>query len=235
MQKFEKENVVLYCGDSLELINKVGSIDAIVTDPPYGFGYYPRGSFSRAAEIKWDRSSFSPKDILHGDGGKLDFDPRPYLSYATEHIWWGANHYSDKLPNSRGWLVWYKARGMFRTMFSQAELAWTNFDRSVKCLDLRWMGIIRDEEAKIARIHPTQKPISLMEWCIDFIQGDTVCDPFMGSGTTGIACVRDGKRFIGIEIEPKYYEKAVQRIEKELMNPMFEEFKKSGNHCHPSV
>ena len=135
-------------------------------------------------------------------------------------IFWGGNHYASRLPDSRGWLVWDK-RGdpkfYGKTTFSDCELAWTkgagNAARMYKQI---WNGIVREgEPAKVnqGRQHPTQKPVRLMEWCIGFFPDSVILDPFMGSGTTGVACANLGRKFIGIEIEPKYFDIACERIE----------------------
>ena len=68
--------------------------------------------------------------------------------------------------------------------------------------------------------HPTQKPVALMQWCLGFLpKAETILDPFAGSGTTGVACVREGRRFIGIELDPGYFDIAVDRIRKEMAQP----------------
>ena len=197
---------VLYLGDCLEIAPSLIGIDAIVADPPYDIGYIPRG------DSKNIKRNFGPKDKIRGDNGNLDFDPRPFLDLAGEQIWWGANHYANKLPNSRGWLVWIKARGMEKTEFSHFEMAWSTRDCPAKALDHRWMGMIKDSERGIAAIHPTQKPIVLMLWCLRMINGHVVLDPYMGSATTGIACMELGKKFVGIESDDRHFDNACERL-----------------------
>lgn len=115
---------------------------------------------------------------------------------------WGGNYYP--VPESRGWLVWVKPNGV-QTMAS-VELCWTNIDMNSKHFTHPVNGWERD--------HPTQKPIDLMRWCLSFApKAKTICDPFMGSGTTGVAALMDGRKFIGIEREEKYFQAACRRIE----------------------
>ncbi len=215
MQKVEIGDATLYCGDCLDILSNLedGSVDAVVADPPYGIGYKPQKHNSR--QSRGDRT-FGPEDQLIGDTGKLDFDPRPVVGKFpnAQHIWWGANNYADKLPNSKSWLVWYKAAGMELTDFSHAELAWTNLGRPVRGVVHLWMGQCRHSEHGKKAVHPTQKPIAIMEWCLSHVpDAQTILDPFMGSGTTGVACANLGRKFIGIEIEPKYFDIACKRIE----------------------
>jgi DNA modification methylase len=118
-----------------------------------------------------------------------------------------------------GWLVWDKGQRKFS--LADAELAWTNQKKATRICTLT-----RGEMATEDRMHPTQKPIRLMIWTLDRIdaKGGVFVDPFMGSGTTGVACIRTQRRFIGIEIERKYWEIAVERCKRELGRfPLFEQ------------
>lgn len=207
----------LILGDCLEVMPQLGKVDAVVTDPPYGIGYKPQRHNSKSS--KGDRN-FGPEDQLIGDSGKLDFDPRPFLGLADAQIWWGGNYYANKLPNAKCWLVWYKARGMESTSFSNAEMAWTTLPHSVRGLDYRWMGLVRDGAHGEPSLHPTQKPLHVMRWCLGFLpNAQTILDPFMGSGTTGVACVQLDRKFIGIELDPDYFEIACKRIEEAYRQP----------------
>jgi site-specific DNA-methyltransferase (adenine-specific)/modification methylase len=147
----------------------------------------------------------------------MDWDAKPpsndlmdlIFSLADKQIHWGGNYFN--VPPSRCWLVWDKCTGA--NSFADCELAWTNLDSVVKKLTLPWLGSnAKDESGE--RVHPTQKPLNLMRWCIDVAgKPDIILDPFMGSGTTGVAAVQMGRKFIGIEREPKYFEIACKRIE----------------------
>lgn len=222
MTAIKKEVVIGDCrlllGDCMEIMPLLGKVDAVVTDPPYGIGYKPQrhNSTKSLSQVR----NFGPEDRLIGDTGKLDFDPSPFLHLAERQIWWGANYYANKLNNAKGWLVWYKARGMENTSFSCAEMAWTNLPLSVRGFDYRWMGLVRDGQLGEAAVHPTQKPLAVMEWCLGFLPDSRlILDLFMGSGTTGVACVKTGRSFIGIEQHEPYFDIACERIRKAYAQP----------------
>ena len=134
---------------------------------------------------------------------------------TAHQIIWGGNYYD--LGPCRGYLVWNKLNS---GDFADCELAWTNLDQAVRKIDLLWNGMIRAEK-HIERVHPTQKPVGVMQFCLDQLPSDahTVFDPFMGSGTTGVACVQSRKAFIGIEREPSYFDMACQRIQDAVNQP----------------
>jgi len=176
-----------------------GSIDAVITDPPYGIARVWKGGFGRG----WGVASLATPERNAWDEAppkKEVFDTM--LKIAKTCIIWGGNYF--ELPLSRGWLVWVKPERNFS--LSEAELAWTNIDMPMRVFECR--------RSDPDRTHPTQKPLALMRWCIEKFTnpGDTILDPFMGSGTTGVACIQTGRHFIGIEKERKYFEIAERRI-----------------------
>ena len=119
-------------------------------------------------------------------------------------IVWGGNYFD--LPPTRAPLVWDKNNA--GRDFADFELAWTNIDMVARRIVFRPMNMDGGKE------HPTQKPIRVMEWCLGFLpNAATILDPFMGSGTTGVACVNLGRKFIGIELDEKYFDIACRRIE----------------------
>jgi len=201
-------NATLYCGDCRDILPTIGKVDAVVTDPPYGIGL--AGGFSGAggfiAPIQrreyigdWDNERPS-KDIFEA-----------IILCPKYQIIWGGNYFTDYLPVGRFWLVWDKLNTM--PTFSDCELAWTNIDRkSVKRLTYMQNGCMSKERE---RFHPTQKAIDVMKWTISFLpeNSETILDPFMGSGTTGVAAVQMGRKFIGIELDPDYFKIACKRIE----------------------
>jgi site-specific DNA-methyltransferase (adenine-specific)/modification methylase len=146
-------------------------------------------------------------------GDDRPFDPAPILALDVPTVLWGANHYADRLPASGGWLVWDKERPDDLDQ-STCELAWTNCIKGVRRFRYLWHGMMRAGEHG-ENYHPTQKPAALMRWMLGlrWMPGGTILDPFMGSGTTGVACVQTGRDFIGIEIDPGYFEIAKKRIE----------------------
>lgn len=203
----------LYLGDCLEVLPTLGKVDAVVTDPPYGInmagGFSGAGGFSepikrREYEGDWDNAA-PKKELLEHLAG---------MGYA---IFWGGNYFTNALPQSNYWLVWDKENTM--PTFSDCELAWTNIPKnSVKKISYRQNGCMSREKG---RYHPTQKPIDVMRWCIEQLPDgcNTILDPFMGSGTTGVACAKMGRKFIGIEREPKYFDIACKRIENAYKQP----------------
>jgi DNA modification methylase len=207
------EGVTLYLGDCREILPSLPKIDAVVTDPPYGIAYVR----TAGGNGRWNRRNANAPVI----GDKVDFDPSPFLDF-TNVILWGANHYAQRLPHGR-WLVWDKLGAMnsFDT-FSDIEIAWHNKRGAERIFRHMWKGICRDSENDAIREHPMQKPVALMCWCIE--QCDNPCiilDPFMGSGTTGVAAVKLGRKFIGIEIDPEYFAIACRRIAEALAQPDF--------------
>ncbi len=202
---WQRGDVQLYLGDCRELLPHLPKVDAVVTDPPYGMKY------------DTDLSGFNG---WSGKGAKCDpiigddtrFDPLPFLSIGKYHLFWGAQYFCHSLPESGGWLVFNK-RGKGESSqicFGDCELGWADIMQSVRMYSQTWHGVSR--WSLEGRLHPTQKPVGLMEWCIGFTDGQTILDPFMGSGTTGVAAVKLGRKFIGIEICESYFNIAVRRI-----------------------
>lgn len=200
--------VKLYCADCMDVLPTLGKVDAVVTDPPYGMNHKCNYK-SRGRGKLSDCNDYS--DVI---GDDKPFDPTPFINQPA--ILWGGNWFASRLPDTSGWLVWDKERP---DELDQAtcELAWTNCVKGVRRFKQLWNGMMRKSEDELC--HPTQKSTELMAWCLrlrwtkDF---QTILDPFMGSGTTGVAAIRLGRSFIGIEKEPKYFEIAKRRILAEL-------------------
>ena len=194
-------NATLYLGDCREILPTLPKADAVITDPPYGLGDKWQGGGGRG-NSSW---SFDPAEAQAWDGetsdGVLDL-----ASAAPEVVIWGGNYYA--LPPMRCWLLWDKKQADTFTT-GQAEMAWTNLDRPIRMF--RFAQCEQASEGQ--KYHPTQKPLALMAWCLKWVKGQTILDPYMGSGTTGVACIHAGRQFIGIEREPKYFDIACRRIE----------------------
>jgi DNA modification methylase len=194
----------LYLADCLEVLPTLPKVDAVVTDPPYGVGM--------------KRGDSKIQGLMAGD-----ISP-PRLKWVAEYkaIVWGGNNFCDQLPRSSGWLVWDKTFPE-SARHSQAELAWSNVIKTVRHYTEAYHGFMRERDGWF---HPTQKPPGLMRWCIQFIpEADVILDPFMGSGTTGVACAQLGRDFVGIEIEPKYFEIACERIANaQRQQPLFDAY-----------
>jgi site-specific DNA-methyltransferase (adenine-specific) len=204
----------MYLGDCREILPTIGKVDAVVTDPPYGVSLNTNGTrFSGGKPASSARRGIG-KDYgrpIHEDD--RNFDPSPFL-IGKEQIFWGWNNFPSSLPKG-ACLVWIKRLdAAFGSFLSDAETAWFSRGHGVYCFrDLTMMA-----EAK-TREHPTQKPVPLMIWCIERTQAYTILDPFMGSGTTGVACQKLGRQFIGIEIDEGYFDIACRRIEEAMRQP----------------
>ena len=199
MRKEVIGNATLYLGDCRDILPDLEKVDAVVTDPPYGIG------------DKWDKSGFK------SCGGKLwngkanwdneikqkEIDVSLKKSFGKGIIW-GGNYY--QLKPSRGYLIWDKMQSGFS--LADSEFAWVSEPITPKTY-----RFARAQLASEGKKHPTQKPLALMEWCLGFLpESKTILDPFMGSGTTGVACMNLDRHFIGIEKEPEYFEIACKRI-----------------------
>lgn len=203
-------NCVLYNEDCAFILPTLGRVDAVVTDPPYGIG---EAGANQIKKQPW-RGKLAPSR----DYGVDEWDDQPVSpelmdamrAKAKWQIIFGGNYYA--LPPTKCWLVWDKING--ENDFADCELAWTNLPGAIRRLRFMWHGMIR-AHGEPRGDHPTQKPIGVMKWCIEHLpEGcQTILDPFMGSGTTGVAAVKMGKKFIGIERERKYFDIACRRIE----------------------
>jgi site-specific DNA-methyltransferase (adenine-specific)/modification methylase len=194
----------LYLGDCRDILPTLGKVDAVVTDPPYGIlspANSGKGSGGGKLKNRTLNTANTEWDVAPDDGLLADI-----LAHGNDAIVWGGNYFA--LPPCRGVLVWDKRQPW--PNFSAAELAWTTLDRP--CAMFRLSSSLADKGENNA--HPTVKPLELMKWCLGFLpDAQTILDPFMGSGTTGVAAVQMGRDFIGIEREPKYFDIACKRIE----------------------
>lgn len=187
----------LYLGDCMEIMPTLGRVDAIVTDPPYGIGIAANPVRQKHRKMDWD--SAPP------DNSIINY----LLANSDEQIIWGGNYFD--LPPTQGFLVWDKKQPENFSL-AMCEMAW---------ISRKWPAkMFRHSVTSYEKDHPTQKPVSLMQWCLSHLQTmGVVLDPFMGSGTTGVACAKLGRRFIGIEIDPGYFDAACRRIEAAYRQP----------------
>ena len=212
------DDVTLHLGDCLEYMRTMPDrcVDAVITDPPYGINENGRKNVKRGkiakprdyGDYRWDAERISRNAIDE------------IRRVSVEQVIFGGNYYTDFLPVSTSWIVWDKLNS---GDFADCELAWTSHKRAVRRYAYMWNGMIKQMPED--RYHPTQKPLSLIKWILEnYTQSNNVVfDPFMGSGTTGVACVQMGRKFIGCEIDPGYFaiaEKRIREAQMQLRLPM---------------
>jgi len=193
-------DATLYLGDCLEILPTLPKVDAVITDPPYGINAARDRNSQKDGWIDypcsgWDKER-PPREV---------FDAM--RSCSSQQIIWGGNYFTDYLPPTMQWLVWDKCQREFS--LADGEFAWSSQRKAARIFTYSRGAALQD-----GKEHATQKPVALMKWCIDRLDDPaTVLDPFMGSGTTGVACAQLGRKFIGVEIEPKYFDIACERID----------------------
>lgn len=199
-------DATLYLGDCIDILPTLDKVDAVITDPPYGLGKRMQGgTWGAKTEFKemviWDNAPPEVKFLIE------------LVNLSEISVFWGGNYYG--LPPSRCWLVWDKQNAV--PTMADCEIAWTNLDANTK----RFSHPV----GRILNGHPSEKPLRLMKWTIEIVKANgVILDPFMGSGTTGVAAIQMGRKFIGIEREPKYFDIACKRIEQAVSQPrLFED------------
>lgn len=203
---YAEGGIIIINSDCREILPHLDPVDLVLTDPPYGIGkdgqkasYGKHGGRKAYEFLGWDGERPTDKTfdmVLHA---------------ADQHIIWGGNYFADLLPPQMKWLVWDKGQ---RINQSDGELAWTSLGGALRILTLNRVELLMDGAE-----HPTQKPLRLMKWCLDQVpNANLIIDPFMGSGTTLRAAKDLGRKAIGIEIEEKYCEIAVNRLRQEVLN-----------------
>jgi len=211
---YEDSHVTIYHGDCEEVMPHLKAADLLLTDPPYGIGESSKKQASRSVKA------------AQKDYGEYNWDDKPphpsliemMLLKAKWQIIWGGNYFN--VTPSSCWLVWDKDNG--KNDFADCELAWTNMPKAVRKIRYRWQGMLQERmgKDKEERVHPTQKPLSVMIWAIKQAPDDvaTVLDPFMGSGSTLVAAKELGLRAVGIERDLRYCQAAVKRLRQESFN-----------------
>ena len=199
----------LHNQDCLEAMKQMkdNQFDLAIVDPPYMDNFDTSNWVETLARQK---SYKSRTETLTGKKPNKDYFEE-LLRVSKNQIVWGANYF--ELPISRGWIFWLK--GMQKNYFSDGELAWTSFDRVLKCFDFTWSGMLQgDMKNKEVRIHPTQKPVKLYEWLLDNYaeEGQTILDTHLGSGSIALACHNRGFDLTAFEIDEEYYNNAVKRF-----------------------
>jgi len=213
--KFRTETIgdcKLILGDCREVLETLGPVDAVVTDPPYGIG---KDGQNKTTGGNGGRKAYP---FMGWDARRPDAELLTELTMlAPICVFWGGNYFADLLPPTGKWLVWDKAQ---RINQSDGELAWTSLPGALRIYSLNRIELMTD-----GADHPTQKPVKLMTWTLSQVGNPRlVLDPFMGAGTTGVACLLRGLSFIGIEREPSYFDIACRRIEQAYKQPrLFDE------------
>ena len=207
---YDVDGVTIYNADCRKVLPWLETVDLLLTDPPYGIDAGNDDRFGK----QWNGAAAPTKAYDKSDWDK-EPPPRWFLDAAQESaetsILWGGNYYG--LPSSSCWLVWDKDNG--QNTFADCELAWTNMATAVRKFKWRWQGMLQENmgNKKEHRVHPTQKPLALMRWCLSLVpDAETVLDPFAGSGTTLVAARLEGRKAIGIEINERYCEAAANRL-----------------------
>lgn len=216
-------NATLYLADCLEIVADLGGCDVLCSDPPYGqkakVNTFHAGGTRKKAVVQRNGKSLTvnPNVWEPIEGDDRPFDPEPWLQIAPQIILWGAHKFADRLP-AGSWLVWDKVpTGKMRDQ-GDGEAAWINRDQPLRIYRLLWDGLCVGKGARHEvtagqkRVHPAQKPEALMTWCLGMTAG-SVLDPYMGSGSTGVAAAKLGRKFTGVEKVPAYFDVACRRIE----------------------
>jgi site-specific DNA-methyltransferase (adenine-specific) len=208
---YSDDAVTIYHGDCREILPAL-TFDVVVTDPPYG-----------VSVVKKDgRTGFTSKQAASREyrpveGDDIPLDPRWLLDHGRRQIVFGVSHFVA-WPGPGRLLVWDKRDGMGSNNFADVEVAWDSKRGPSRLIRHRQLGMIADL-GDLPRVHPTQKPLSVMRWIVDQCtdQTDTVCDPFMGSGTTLRAAMDLGRKAIGIDIDESYCEIAAKRLGQQVL------------------
>jgi len=219
----------LLCGDAtkeehIKRLLEGAEVDLVLTDPPYGAGFARNRSIGGGKRLNFKRHKLSGKtEIIPAGvykpmlGDDKPFSPENLLKISKNQIIFGANYFASKLPEHSGWIVWDKKEKEHRDTFSDCELAWTSFNKPARIYRHLWVGLLRrgnrEEELK-RRVHPTQKPVGLFAQILEDYskEGDIILDPYLGSGTTLIACEKTGRICYGMEIEPDYCDLIIKRF-----------------------
>ncbi|MFA5445789.1 MAG: DNA methyltransferase [Bacteroidales bacterium] len=221
----------LLCGDSTSA-EDVGRLmegkkaDLLLTDPPYGINIVNTGRVGIDAPAGFGkvgtRGMVKARTYHNIEGDDHPFDPRPFLDLAPVVMLFGGNNFASRLPDSPAWLVWDKKaeKGADHNNFSDVELVWTNLkQKSCPIYRHLWSGLLREGDRNVElkdRVHPTQKPVGLIAAILsDHSNPGALClDPFLGSGTTLVACEQLGRTCYGMEISPQYCQVIIDRWEK---------------------
>lgn len=209
---YNEDGITLYNADCTDVLPLLSAVDLVLTDPPYGI----------FKNIDASGVMFGKKTIYSSDKTATEWDVKPsnellhsLMTAGRYYTIWGGNYFADALGASKGTLVWDKQTG--NNTYADGELAFTNSVGTMRIFHHQWCGAFKDSERGQRAIHPTQKPVALMEWCINLTDAKRILDPFAGSGTSLVAAKRLGREAIGVEISERYCQIAIDRLrQKEL-------------------
>ena len=221
------DRIEIVNADCYTLLDAWPSDAALVTDPPYGIAYLHSGGGGRGKVLQGANRVHpqhgAKRYRIHGDD--RPFDPDPFLRFAVVCLW-GADKYRLRLPEAGTMLAWDKDCGKGpEGSFCDCEYAWTSTKTQRNIFRHYWRGLCCSKQGEdvnrvteFRRLHVSQKPVALMEWTLKTcaVPADAlVIDPFMGSGSLGVACHRAGLRYLGVEIDPAHYATAKARLQRE--------------------
>jgi site-specific DNA-methyltransferase (adenine-specific) len=213
---YDHAGITIYHGDCREILPTLGKFDLLLTDPPYGTGGKPYHGGGRHR-----RSGARQLTGRAVEGDAQPYEPAPDIALAPAAVLWGAHNYASRLPDSPLWLAWDKKCGKAADgIMGDVDLAWVRGHRfkAVRVFRHMWAGVLRASEVGHGSLHPTQKPVALMSWCLSFFpEARTVVDPYMGSGPVAKACADAGLRYVGVELVEAYCEVAANRLAQEVM------------------
>ena len=189
---YDEGGIQIFHGDCREILPHLPKVDLVLTDPPYGIGF-------AGQPTKWQRRAGAKPERWDDEAPDLAL----VIDAGEAACIWGGNYFS--LPPRRGWMIWVKPDSP--PSMGSVEMAWTSIDAVASHIVC---SISQTNRERVG--HPTQKPLKVMSWCMARLPGETILDPFMGSGTTLVAAKNLGRKAIGIEIEEKYCEIAVDRL-----------------------
>lgn len=221
---FQHENILMINADCMDVLKECDDreFDLCLVDPPYGIGTGQiknnknRSKLAAAKEYKpyADNKCDRPKESYFKELKRIGFN----------QIIWGANHLCDLFDASgSGWIVWEKEAG---GTFSDCELAYSSYKKSLKRFRYRWSGMLQgdhgDKRKNETRIHPSQKPVKLYQWIYEnYCERDmSIIDTHLGSASNAIAAYYFGCKFVGVEIDKDYFDLSVKRIKEETKQVM---------------
>jgi site-specific DNA-methyltransferase (adenine-specific) len=195
-------DATLYLGDCREVLPTLGKVDAVVTDPPFGVGNFVQTSGNvRGEKVTWNDAP--PDESFF----------QLLRSISTHRIIWGANFFNCFEENG-GAIVWNKNQPM--PDFSKCDIASSSHLKKTELVKITWTNFVNTKVTE----HPCERPVGLYQWCIEYLPfSETILDPFLGSGSCGVASVSLGRKFIGIEIDEGYFDIACERIRKAYAQP----------------